>query len=204
MAQRKKRGWASHFAITKDYPPSPLLIRAMPYVKKGGKALDMGAGALKDSKYLLEKGFDVTAVDAEPLVAKMASSILSDKLHVTISSFEKFAFPKNTFDLISSMFSLPFTRPKEFEKVFESLVESLKDDGIFCGQFFGVKDSWHTDTTMTFHDKEHIEKLLSPFKILTLDEEERESKTTNGVLKHWHIFHVIAQKKTRSRHRKSR
>lgn len=196
MTKQKSSGWASHLEITKDYPPSPLLIRAMPYVGEGRKALDMGAGALKDTKYLLKRGFAVTAVDSEPSVKELASPILSEKLSVVISSFENFVFPKETFDLVTAMYSLPFIEPKRFQEVFERLTESLKEGGVVCGQLFGVKDSWHTKPTITFHDKAQVKKLLSGLKIIVLDEEERDSKTANGTPKHWHIFHAIAKKES--------
>ncbi|MFZ2804704.1 MAG: class I SAM-dependent methyltransferase, partial [Patescibacteria group bacterium] len=105
-----------------------------------GKAIDIGGGALKDTRYLLEQGFDVTVVDSEPSMAKIAESINSDKLHAVVSSFVDFDFPKNTFDVASAMFSLPFSPPETFDAVVEKIKMSLVEGGIFCGNFFGMMD----------------------------------------------------------------
>ena len=51
--------WSQYIAKTKNKSPRPLLVRALSYVKNKNKALDLGAGALNDSRYLLENGFKV-------------------------------------------------------------------------------------------------------------------------------------------------
>jgi tellurite methyltransferase len=48
---------------------------------------------------------------------------------------------------------------------------------------------------MTFHTKQQVEELLSNMEILELNEEDKDGKTANGALKHWHVFHVIARQK---------
>ena len=189
-----KTDWSEFYKITKNQPPSNLLVKALEYVVRKGKAIDIGGGALKDARYLLEQGFDVTVVDKEELMAKAAEVIHSKTLHAVVSSFVDFDFPKNTYDLASAMFSLPFNPSESFDQVFEHIKKSLVAGGIFCGQFFGVRDEWSTNPDMTFHTKEQVEKLLSDMKIIELNEKEWDGKTATGTPKHWHVFHVIARK----------
>ena len=127
-------------------------------------------------------------------MAKEAEAIKSNKLHFFVSAFADFDFPKNEYDVASAMYSLPFNPPESFDVVFEKIKSSLVEDGIFCGQFFGVRDEWSTNQKMTFHTKEQVDKLLSDMKVILLDEEEKDDKTANGTPKHWHVFHFIAKK----------
>lgn len=187
--------WPAHFELTKDGPPSPLLVKAMEYVARKGAALDLGDGALKDARFLLGAGFDVTVVDKEPWMARAAEAIASDKLHVLVSSFAEFDFPKEAYELASAMFALPFNPPDTFDAVFQRIKNALVKDGVFCGQFFGVRDGWAGTPSMTFHTKEQAERLLTDgMELISFVETEKDSRTADGALKHWHLFHVIARK----------
>lgn len=188
------KDWSDYYKATQSKPPRSLLIKVLEYVKNKSKAIDVGGGALNDTKYLLDQGFEVTVIDESPLMEKEAKNIPSDKLQAITTSFEEFNFPKEEYDLASAMFALPFTAPQHFTEVFEKIKSSLKKDGIFCGQFFGDRDEWKTNPNMTFHTKEQAEELLKDLEIISFKEEEKEDKTATGGMKHWHIFHIIARK----------
>lgn len=193
-SSKQTKDWAEYYEITKNKPPTKLLVKALGYITNKNRAIDLGGGALKDTRYLLEQGFDVTVVDKADLMAKGAETIQSDTLHFFISAFNDFNFPKNTYDIASAMYSLPFNHPESFEEVFAKIKDSLVKGGIFCGQCFGVRDDWSANQKMTFHTKEQVEKLLSDMEIILFDEEEKDGKTANGMPKHWHIFNFIARK----------
>ena len=186
--------WAEFYDLTKNSPPSELLVQALAHVKNKGKAIDIGGGALKDTRYLLAQGFDVTVIDKSELMAKEAQAISSHRFYYFVSAFANFDFPKNTYDLASAMYSLPFNPSHSFKAVFAKIKTSLAKDGIFCGQCFGLHDEWSTNPNLTFHSKEQVEKLLSDLEVILLDEEEKDDKTANGTPKHWHVFHFIARK----------
>lgn len=188
--------WKEYFEQTKNDPPRPLLIKALSFVKERNNVLDLGAGALNDSIYLLGEGFKhVTAVDKEPMALEIAKNLPSDKFEYVIKSFETFEFPKEKFDLINAQCSLPFISPKKFDETFKKIILSLKLGGIFVGQFFGDRDGWIKDMNMTFQTREEVEKLLSDFEVLSFEEEEEDKVSAVGKLKHWHIFHFIVRKK---------
>ncbi len=190
-----KNEWTEFYEITKNKPPSKLLVKAIEYVKDKNKAIDIGGGALKDTRYLLSLGFDVTVIDANELMAEEAKKIVSKKLHYFVTPFDKFDFPENNFDIASATSALPFNSSDTFDKVIKNIKESLVKNGIFCGQLFGVRDEWSSRSKMTFHTREQAEKLFSDMEIIDFREEEKDGKTANGTLKHWHIFHFIARKK---------
>ncbi len=77
--------WANYYNATSSKPPSRLLMRALEYVRKGNNtltALDLGAGALVDSKFLLDQGFIVTAVDNSAASENLAKKIIIPILHL--------------------------------------------------------------------------------------------------------------------------
>ena len=189
-----KKDWSEFYDITKSKPPRPLLVEALKYVSRTNKVIDIGAGALRDTKYLLEKGFEVTVIDSSPLMIDHANDLKNDKLHAFVTKFEDFDFPKNEYNLASAMYSLPFCSPKSFNQVFEKIKNSLKVGGIFCGQLFGNRDEWSNNKNMTFHTLEQARQLLSGLDIISLEEEEKDDKTGSGDMKHWHVFHFIARK----------
>jgi hypothetical protein len=186
--------WSEFYKITKSHPPSELLIKALEYVPRKNKAIDLGGGALKDTRFLLEQGFEVTVIDKEDALAKGAEELGSNKLHYHISSFADFDFPKNEYDIACAIFALPFNPPSSFDDVFHKIRGSLARNGIFCGQFFGTQDEWSADPNMTFHTKKQVEKLLAGMEVILLDEKQWDGKLALGTPKHWHVFHVIARK----------
>lgn len=63
------------------------------------------------------------------------------------------------------------------------------------GNFFGEKDSWNNiKKEMVFLTKKEVLDLFKDFEILEFKEIEKDGKTALGILKHWHIFEIIAKK----------
>src|SRR5215831_15575461 len=113
--------WERFYRFTKDSPPWPLLVRAAALAPRKGRALELGAGAGRDTRYLLEQGFQVTAVDADPqavaLLAALPSARSRSHLRVVQSAFEDFAFDTAPYALISAQFALPFLARSQFADV---------------------------------------------------------------------------------------
>ncbi len=181
--------WSEYYKGTVGNPPHPLLVKALTYMQSRDKAIDIGAGALNETRYLLEQGFDVTTVDQSSLVEQEVKRTGSPKLHAFTVSFEDFDFPKDTYDLAMAMFALPFMED-HFSDVFAKIKLSLKKGGVFCGQFFGNRDQRKNNTNRTFHTKEQVMELLDDLAVLSFEEEERLKGNMNA-----HIFHVIARRK---------
>lgn len=186
--------WSNYYEATKGEPPSPLLLRALDFVREKQKAIDIGGGPLNDAIYLINEGFDVTVIDKSPLMETTAKSVASEKLHTITAAFEDFDFPKEEYDLASGMFTLPFILPEHFNRVFTSIKNSLKIGGIFSGQFFGDRDEWKSNPNMTFHTKEQVEALLADLEVIVCKEREIDGPTAVVENKHSHIFYVIARK----------
>ena len=178
-------------------PPRPLLLKAAALVDRKEHALDVGAGALNATKYMLSAGFGhVTALDASPRAKQAAEEFPRQQVTFVLSRFEDFAFPVNSYDLINAEFCLPFMKPENFASVFARLLNSVTGDGIFTGQLFGTNDSWNVENSgMTFHTRAEVEALFRDFELIHLEEEDHPGTTKLGEPKHWHIFHIIAARK---------
>jgi SAM-dependent methyltransferase len=186
------------YRLTYERPPWPLMMRAAEMVTRGEnipRALDLGCGAGRDTRYLLAQGFDVTAVDENAEALGYLRDLPQDRLHLVHSSFEDFPFASSApFDLASAHYSLPFSPPATFPQMFARLKASLRPDGIFAGQFFGVNDQWHREgRPLTFVTRDQAQELLRGLEVIELREEEVDGQVANGTPKYWHVFHILAQ-----------
>lgn len=187
--------WHTYHERTKDRPFRESLREGLSLVSARDIALDLGAGALTDTKHLLQSGFKkVVAVDSEPSVRDRSQEIGDDRLEVVVKRFEDFDFTPNTYDFVNAQFALPFIHPDSFNQVFEKLKNSLKADGILVGQLFGDRDGWKDDPNLTFHTSDEVRELLADLEVINLREEERDKSTAAGTPKHWHVFHIITRK----------
>lgn len=189
----KQFDWETFYRFTNDSPPWPLIVRAVSLLPHKGRALDLGAGAGRDTRYLVQQGFQVTAVDSDPHAVDILRSFQEGNVQVVQASFEEFAF--ETYDLINAQFALPFVPQRWFREVFARVKRALNPGGMFVGQFFGIHDQWNTpEHDMTFLTREQAEAFLQDLDIIELKEEDMDGHTADGSPKHWHTFHIIARK----------
>lgn len=189
--------WKQFFEETKHSPPRKHLKKAVEFLDARETALDLGAGPLRDVKYLLEIGFkEVIAVDSEEFVKYFATELSEPRLKVHIKTFAEYEFPEQYFDLINAQYSLPFAEKESFNYMFRNLQNSLKPKGIFAGTFFGVEDGWNKPRgkANVFHSIEELEQMFKGWKILVWEEEKLKDSVVGGDIKDWHRFHIIAQK----------
>ena len=130
--------WEDFYKLTRDRPPWPLLTQAVSLVAHKERALDLGYGAGRDTRYLLQQGFYVTAVDNEPRAIEQLVDLPRQNLRLVQSSFQDFSF--ETYDLVNAHFALPFNSNDSFVEVFRRVMASIRPSGIFVGQLFGIHD----------------------------------------------------------------
>lgn len=189
--------WDDFFEEKKDAPPRQYLVDAIKHVDQRTVALDLGAGTLRDSKFLLEQGFEkVIAIDADPLFLECAKKVTHRHLETHLTTFEEFEFVPNTYDIINAQYALPFADPKTFPELFERIVAALKTKEIFVVTFFGIRDSWNREggKASVFHTEEEIQMLLKNFELLNWLEKEKDG-WAGTEQKHFHTFHITARKK---------
>ena len=183
--------WTEYNKKVERRKPSSALMQALASAHKG-LALDMGAGSLVDTHYLLDQCYKVTAMDFSDSSKEYAAKIQNPDFTFIQSRFEDFQFGK--YDLINANYSLPFCAPDKIDAVVEKIKESLNPGGVFVGQFFGPNDDWAMLPGRNFQTKKKIEEYFSDLEMLSLNEDEHDGVTAAGAKKHWHVFTVIAKK----------
>ena len=199
-----KRDWSAYYRAVAGRPPRDTLLKALERFelakppKSSRFAVDLGCGDGRDTVELLNRGWQVLAIDGnEEAIAKLydRKDIDSTWLETQVMRFESLILP-NSVDLINSSFALPFCRPDDFPTLWLKIIASLRSGGRFCGQLFGDRDTWATTyPNMTHYPKSQVEQLLKSFNVEYFEEEEHHGETAIGEQKYWHIFHIIASKK---------
>lgn len=193
--------WNNFYGQIQGRLPRPALLDALalfekePIPAQPRFAIDLGSGDGVECVVLLERGWRVLAVDADPAAAKWLEEKVSaehrSQLEIQTARFEEAALPSA--DLIHSSFSMPFCPPEHFPAFWQRVTHAIKPGGRFAGQFFGVRDEWAGEPGMTFLTEEQVRALFTDFEIETFHEKDRQGKSARG-LKHWHVFTVIAKK----------
>ena len=196
----KKMTWQEYYDAIQGRSPRQHLVNALelfkaPVLQAPQLAIDLGCGDGTESIYLLENGWHVLAIDGEPaaikhLLAKTPED-LAINLQTQVVRFEALTFPDA--DLIHASYSLPFCPPEHFSTLWQKIIASVKRNGRFAGQLFGVNDSWSDSTKMTFHTKQEALALFETFEIEYFAERDEDGQAASGP-KHWHDFTIIAKK----------
>lgn len=192
--------WDDYYQKIQGRAPRPLLkdvLRAFATENSQGPldAIDLGCGDGTETLALLARGWNVLAIDGEPVAIKRLLEKLPAATHshleTLVAKFEDLVLPPA--DLIHASLSLPFCQPEYFDAFWKKIVSAVKPGGRFAGQFFGVNDSWATESEMTFHTKDQVRAMFEKFEVESFVELEEDGQAVSGP-KHWHIFTVIARK----------
>ena len=192
--QPDEQVWERFLAATSGQPAWGRLKKAAAMFPAPGEALDVGAGAGRDTAYLLERGWRVTAVDSSPAAAKLLRGIgPKDRLRVVLSAAQD--FEPETYDLVNAQFSLPFVPPARFAATVATLQQAVRPGGLMAATFFGPGDEWNAPgSALTFTSREQVQEMFAAWDVIDLDEIEEDGTTATGGLKHWDVIHVIARK----------
>lgn len=154
-----------------------------------GTMLDLGCGSGQDSLFASENGFEVTAVDKNPIE-------ISDKVHFFEGKIEDFTIEDGKYDLIYSDNALPFLTKENAIKVLQDASEKIKKDGILYFSLFGEHDAWVKDENMNFWNREEVVRFVESLGLTLYRkvEEEGYAPKMNKEIKYWHIFRFILKK----------
>jgi SAM-dependent methyltransferase len=177
---------------------NPLLIEAMSHrPKSGNRALDVGAGPLNDTRFLLGAGQWVDAVDRDPLVAKLAGEIGNDRFNFVQADICDFDIARGAYALIVAIHVLPFLDRNDLFRLVPRLVDGLANDGVLCCTMFGPEDSWAAcRPRMTFLSRSEVKTLFRPLESLSVLEARYDGTTASDQPKHWHVMRCIFRRCT--------
>lgn len=89
--------------------------------------LDFGCGSGRDSKYFLEKGYVVRAIDGSERLCKLASEYIGQ--NVECMRFEELS-DKSIYDGIWACSSILHVERENLPDILKRMIEALKDDGV--------------------------------------------------------------------------
>jgi SAM-dependent methyltransferase len=200
-ASAAARDWPAYFDAVAGKPARDTLLDALKRFDAEGLpanalAIDLGCGEGRDTAELLRRGWRVHAIDAEQEAFDRLHGrpdlTHADRLEVVIAPFELIELPRA--QLVNASFALPFCPPEQFDALWSKVIAAIPGGGRFAGQFFGERDGWASLSERTHHTRAQVERMLAPFVLEHLSEEERDGEDASGFSKHWHIFHVVARK----------
>ncbi len=147
-AEDYKREWTDEFLANYDFTIPDIFLS---YLPNGASILDLGCGTGRDSKYFLNRGYKVTAVDGSKEFCKMASAFLN--MPVRELNFLDMDY-NNEFDGVFACASLLHLDNKDLINVLERTHKSLKNNGILYCSFklgsdtrFDEKNRFYNDMT---------------------------------------------------------
>lgn len=189
--------WRKHNDLAKEQQlqPAAPLAQLLKFLPEGEtlSAADLGCGSGTDTLAMLARGWEVLAIDQNEQAIDNLKQQNRPGLEVKVQQFERLWLPE--LDIVNASMALPFCDPAYFGQCWETIERALATNkGYFSGHFFGTLDSWADRTGMTFITWTELMRLFKDFKLIWIDEIEKDGKTLNGGTKHWHLFSVVAQK----------
>lgn len=182
-----------YYQATLNKPLHDIYRILEPHLKPPGLAVDLGCGVGTATLFLAGKGFRVIAVDRARRALEILASRLESGMDVELVESDMLDFQVPVADVIVAGFALFFLDQTGLEAFWPRIVGALPPGGLFAGQFLGAHDEW-ADKGHALVDDACLRQMLSPFELIHYEEVDREGQNSQGVPKHWHVFHVVARK----------
>ncbi len=121
-------------------PPSELLERWAPQAPLG-PALDLGAGQGEAARWLAAQGFEVDAVESDPLrFRRLAAGTADGRLHAYLLDLQDFVIQPERYTLILASAVLHFLRPSQLWPLADRLQAGLARGGLLLVEVFTTDD----------------------------------------------------------------
>lgn len=196
--------WSAYFSVHRDSKPHKLVEDAYASFSDETadshqplKALDLGCGTGRDTVFLLDKGCDVTALDAESEaieITRERTRHRADHVSLIVSKLEEMQLPEQ-YDLISSNLTLSFVASKHFYDVWSKIVQHISFDDRFSGQFFGEQHEWANSEQSFFTYSQMLDLFRLMFEVEMVKVSLTKEETVSDGTKLWHQYDVIACKR---------
>lgn len=190
---RNQDNWKLYYEKSSKRAPRETLIKALEQFPNNfrGLAFDLGSGACREVKHLLDLNWQVIAVDNEWKAKKYFEDALGNRTNGTfqLTSFENIKWQKA--DLIHGGFALAFCPKPQINEVLEDIKANLKENGVFSANFFGPEHTW---SDLCLLSKAEILAYFKDFEILEVRETKEAKTSTLGEELYHHDITLIAKK----------
>ena len=134
----------------------------------GGKILDFGCGAGRDTKYFLERGYQVEATDGSPEMVKIASAFAG--IPVRLLLFQELK-EESVYDGIWACSSILHLPRRELWQVMEKMRRALKPGGVIYTSFkYGEGEKYRGERFFIDYTEESFGRDLKAYSSLVLCE----------------------------------
>jgi cyclopropane fatty-acyl-phospholipid synthase-like methyltransferase len=112
---------------------------------RGGKALDLGAGAGRDTLAIAKAGFDVTSVDIsqrglQRIIERAKQMGVADRVTTQVSDVRQLAMPKEHYSVVIGTTVLDHIPAKDAKPVWSTMVNSLGQHGVLFVEVHTTED----------------------------------------------------------------
>ena len=183
-----------YVAETVDLDVSNIRNLFLNLIPEGGYILDLGCGSGRDSRFFIDDGYSVTAVDASHELAKLAGEYIGKT--VENISFQELDYLE-TFDGIWACASLLHCPKSEMGAVIQRMAKALKSNGIIYMSFKYGEGEHFDERGRFFNDYTEVEmsNMLAEHSDLHVVELFTESKPLRSGFQTW--VNVFAKKQVK-------
>jgi SAM-dependent methyltransferase len=195
--------WSRYYAVTVERPAWETVrfaIARFAAEDTGGSrsryAVDLGCGAGRDARELLQAGWRVLAVDREPAATAMLEDVtpagLRAALATRVADLATVAVPPC--DLVNASLSLPFLPAEVFWETWARVLDALSPGGRVAAMLFGDRDDAAGDPDMTCPAPDAIRASLTAFEVEHWVDREEDGQTALGEAHHFHRVELVARR----------
>ncbi|WP_405063338.1 methyltransferase domain-containing protein [Kribbella sp. NBC_01505] len=185
--------WTPYVELTTGDAPRPFYLRTVELVDQVGTAVDLGFGAGNEVLDLLQRGWQVHAVDSSTAALAELARRADGLAGLTLERSELWEAQPPAADYVHAGFSLFFAPPERFAEVWAVVTRAVRPGGIFAGQLLGERDTWADEPGLTVHTEAEVRELLAEWDVLELKSVELDGRAMSGP-KHWHRFDIVARR----------
>lgn len=155
-------------ANTQNADMHPTQERFLRLLDANTSILDFGCGSDRDTKYFLEKGYQVTATDGSAELCRLASEFTGIKVKEML--FDELD-AMNQYDGIWACSSILHLPKKELLPVIQKMCEALKDNGIIYTSFkYGDFEGERNGRYFTDFTEKTFQEVIEKVPKLTIEE----------------------------------
>ncbi len=122
----------AYYQDTVNNSMEDILEKFVEYLPEDASVLDLGCGSGRDSLYLIENGYSVTAIDGSKEMCELAE--IHTGQDVLNMEFDELDF-EDVFEGVWACASLLHVEPKDMINILSKIYTSLKDNGILYMSF---------------------------------------------------------------------